>query len=289
MNFQQRDARDPRVGHLVDDLNTRESSVKGFMEDLNGAVRQNPIAAGLVGAGLVWMLFGSRRVSRMGRVIPRGARRAARSIGSAAAAGGGAVASGLSAAADSISDAAGYVGDNISSGARNASATVRSTFSSHDDYYAPAGHYPKENGQNAWRDGVDAMRESSEDFAQRGLDFGKSMQRNLADTLERQPLLLGAIGLAIGVGVASAFPSTRIESEWMGAAGDAAKERIQEFASEATEAAKTRAGQVFDDVKQEFSAQGLTPSAGKDALTGVTEKLGAIAGAARESVKERIS
>lgn len=289
MSFQQLDPRDPRVGHLVEDLNNQESSVKGFMDDLNGAVRQNPIAAGLVGMGLVWMLFGTRRVSRMGRVIPRGARRAARSIGSAAAASGSTVASGVVAAADSIGDAAGYIGDNISSGARNASATIRNAFSSQDDYYSPHRHYPEESRHNAWRDGVGAIREGSEDFAQRGVDFGKSMQRSLTDTLERQPLLLGAIGLAIGVGVASAFPSTRIEGEWMGAAGDAAKEKIQEFASEATEAARTRAGQVFDDVKQEFVAQGLTPSAGKDALTGMSEKLGAIAGVARDSVKERIS
>jgi hypothetical protein len=285
----QRDARDPRVVHLVHDLNARESSAKGFVDDLNGAVRENPIAAGLVGLGVAWMLFGNRRVSRMGRVIPRSARRAAGSIGSAGMAGSGAVASGVTAAASSIADAAGYVGDNISSGVQKMGSAMRNTFAPRDDYYAPDGQYPEESRQAAWRDGLDAVRDTSGDVAQRGLDFGKSMQRNLSDTLERQPLLLGAIGLAIGAGVASAFPSTRMEGEWMGAAGDAAREKAQEFASDATDAAKARASQVFDDIKQEAAAQGLTASAGKDALAGVTDKLGNIASSTRDAVKERIS
>lgn len=289
MSFQERDARDPRVAPLVNALNTRESSIGGFVDDLNGAVRENPIAAGLVGMGVLWMLFGSRRVSRIGRAIPRGVRRAAGSIGSAGMAGGGAMAGGLSAAASSIVDAAGYVGDNISSGLQSMGSAMRDTFASRDNYHAPEGYYPEETRNAAWRDGLDAVRETSGDFVQRGADFGKSMQRNLTDTLERQPLLLGAIGLAIGAGVASAFPSTRIEGKWMGASGDAAREKLQEFASDATEAAKARAGEVFDEVKQEAAAQGLTLSAGKDALSGVADKLGNVATTAREAVKERIS
>jgi hypothetical protein len=49
------------------------------------------------------------------------------------------------------------------------------------------------------------------------------MQSSLADTLERQPLVMGAIGLAIGAAVAGAFRTTDLESEWMGDISDDVK------------------------------------------------------------------
>ena len=53
----------------------------------------------------------------------------------------------------------------------------------------------------------------------------------LRDTLERQPLLLGAIGVALGAGIAAAFPATALEKEVMGEAGASMKEKMQEVAA----------------------------------------------------------
>jgi hypothetical protein len=44
-------------------------------------------------------------------------------------------------------------------------------------------------------------------------------QSTLADMLERQPLVLGAIGLAIGAAVAGAFRTSGLENEWIGERG----------------------------------------------------------------------
>jgi hypothetical protein len=41
-------------------------------------------------------------------------------------------------------------------------------------------------------------------------------QSSLTDIFERQPLVLGAIGLAIGVAVAGALQTTEVENEWVG-------------------------------------------------------------------------
>ena len=37
---------------------------------------------------------------------------------------------------------------------------------------------------------------------------------SLSDIIERQPLVLGAIGLAIGAAIAGAFQTFKIENEW---------------------------------------------------------------------------
>jgi hypothetical protein len=50
-----------------------------------------------------------------------------------------------------------------------------------------------------------------------------SLKQNLADTFERQPLLLGAIGLAIGAGMATAIPATQTENNMIGDATDRVK------------------------------------------------------------------
>ena len=48
-------------------------------------------------------------------------------------------------------------------------------------------------------------------------------QSSLADILERQPLVLGAIGLAIGAAVAGAFRTSDLENEWIGDLSDEVK------------------------------------------------------------------
>jgi hypothetical protein len=48
-------------------------------------------------------------------------------------------------------------------------------------------------------------------------------QSSLADLLERQPLVLGAVGLAIGAAVAGAFRISDLENEWVGDLSDGMK------------------------------------------------------------------
>jgi polyhydroxyalkanoate synthesis regulator phasin len=130
-----------------------------------------------------------------------------------------------------------------------------------------------------------AGRPSSED----GHGFGLSVRQNFTQTLERQPLLLGVIGLAIGAGIASAFRSTQVEQHMMGQAGAAVKEKIQEIVTETSEFASQRAKDVFDEVKKEAAAQGLTPASAKESLKKVVEKVTTAATSSRNSIKGRLS
>jgi hypothetical protein len=53
------------------------------------------------------------------------------------------------------------------------------------------------------------------------------VQSYLSDLLDRQPLVLGGIGLALGVAVASAFTASDLENEWVGEVSDRLKEDLK--------------------------------------------------------------
>src|SRR3954452_14450573 len=63
-----------------------------MVDRLNAAIRENPLAAGLIGAGIAWMLFGGAKGVGL---MANAAKSAAGMAGSAAATAGNAAASGL--------------------------------------------------------------------------------------------------------------------------------------------------------------------------------------------------
>ena len=253
----------------------------GFVDDLNAAVRDNPVAAGLIGIGVLWMIFGGAKVSAVGNRIPGAARAVAGGVGTAAEATGSAVGGALAATGSRASDAARRIGDAISSGTEGAASLVRNTVS--------AGYDALASSTDKASDFVQTAKGVASSATRPGLEVGTTLQQNLSEALERQPLLLGALGLAIGAGIASAFPATKIEKDLMGEAGAKVKEKVQEIATETKEFASTRAQQVVGEVKKAAEAQGLTPSAAKEGLKGVGEKLKTVAGASRDSTKDRLS
>jgi hypothetical protein len=93
------------------------------------------------------------------------------------------------------------------------------------------------DASNAASDAMSGAAEKIKDRFEEGVayaqeNFGKlglgneslaKAQSSLADMLERQPLVLGAIGLAIGATVAGAFRTSDLENEWIGDLSDDVK------------------------------------------------------------------
>ena len=247
------------------------TGLASFVEDLDESIRQNPVAAALVGAGVLWMFFGS---GKLVSGLSNAATIATNSVASAAGSTGNAVSDAISGAASRTMRATQQAGDAIASQAEKAATLVKDT--------ASAG-YDILNSQSEGVSGsvTTAIQKSARASSEFGRELGTSIQSNLTETLDRQPLLLGAIGLAIGAGIAASFPATSVEKELMGETGAAVKEKIQEVAHDTSERAK----KVFAEVKKDAQAQGLTP----DALKGVTDKVTAVASASKESIKGRLS
>jgi hypothetical protein len=118
-----------------------------------------------------------------------------------------------------------------------------------------------------------------------GREYGTAIQSRLSESLEKQPLFLGALGLAIGAGIASTFASTAVECELMGEQGSAARETLQGLAGDVKASAK----QIAADIKDEANRQGLTPDSAKSAVAGIGDKVKTIVGAGRDSVAQRFA
>jgi hypothetical protein len=244
--------------------------IVGFVDDLNDAIKENPVAAGVVGMGVLWMLFGTAKISGLGRALPSAAGVVSSAVGIAAEATGDAV----SLTASRVSNVARQAGETISTRLGEAATAVRDGASA---------------GSDAIKDKSEAMTGSISNAGNPAPSsqshIGSSIKQNLSETLEGQPMLLGVIGAALGAGIASMFPATKMEQELMGETGTAAKHKLQEIAT----AAVDRAKDVVDEVKKEAAVQGLTSEAAKDDLQSIAQKVKTAAATSQQNLKERLT
>jgi hypothetical protein len=239
---------------------------RNFLDDLSSAVQANPVPAALIGMGALWMLMGGGRTSAAAAFAANGAARVADSLAPL----GGAVASG-----------AGKIGETVSDLAAAATETVGQALGSAGEAV----------GETAGRIGASAadvgssLRTQSAQAGTSASALAGTLQGNLAETFERQPLLVGLIGLAIGAAVATAVPTTRIEEEMIGEQAGAAKEKLEDLVAEQAENLGAVASRTVAAVKEEAQAQGLTPAALKEGVAAVRDKAVKAASTARRTDK----
>jgi hypothetical protein len=245
-------------------LQNEMNRAQPIIDSLNAAIRENPLAAGLIGAGIAWIFMGGTK--GMGKIASAAKGAAVMSGSSAASAGasvasagarmGSGIASSVVEGVNKVKDAA--VGVTEAAGSIVPDLAVSETV---DDLTSSAGRQ-----MNA--------------AAEQGRTYGRILQSRLSESLEKQPLLLGALGLVIGAGVASAFATTSVEREWMGEHGSAAREKLNDVADQARDLAST----VVSDLKDEAKTQGFTPDAVTKAARDMAEKVKTVAHEARVSV-----
>ena len=226
--------------------NENSSGADSFVDQLNNAIRENPVSAGVLGLGILWMVFGKTKIPSFPNVLPA-ARYVTDGLSSATDRAGAAAAT----MAGKVEQAVGLTSDAARAGAEAAIDTINSAGAS-------ASHKAGEVGRQ----------------------IGSSVQKNLAVTLEEQPLLLGIVGAGIGAGIASMFSSTAVEQELAGAAAARVKEQIRDITSQAGE----RAEQVFDDMKRECSDQGFNTVSADESVKHVADKVRATTIAGKESI-----
>ena len=91
------------------------------------------------------------------------------------------------------------------------------------------------------------MRSAAYDARRWGDRNRRAVQESIEDALEEQPLVLGALALAVGAAVGGALPRTRAEDEWLGAESDRLKRAAREAAERQAEKAMAVAGAVVDE------------------------------------------
>ena len=206
---------------------------------LGNAIRENPMPALLTAAGLVWMVLASKRPK-----TPLKARTVDYEYDPPA--------QGYNQTDWNIAEKkpgiVAQAGDRIRSGAE----TTRQKLTS---------------SKEAIRSGLGKTAETAQMEATR-------VREGFNSILEEQPLILGALGIALGAAVGAALPKTEQEDRLLGQTSDATISRVKEAGSES-----------FNQVKETMT------SVGESAKQAVSETLGRSSddpnGGVRGSVHER--
>ena len=233
-----------------------------FVRDLGEAARRNPLSAALIGAGAVWLFAsqsprGTDLIRRTGiDRLPDKAREAWEGTGSSLRSGAEMVRDTASGAAEAVFDR----GNEVAGQAKQAGNWFART----------AAHY------------VD-------DFPDRAGNLLDDLRGGMSDLFQSQPLAIGAVGLAIGAAIASSFPTTETEAEYLGETSDLVKGTVREVAGEQVERATEVGKKVADAVADEARQQDLTVDGIKAAATDLSSKAGRVAGAVGGSSSARSS
>lgn len=257
-------------GQLMDEVlnQFRDGDGNQMLSNLRTQARDNPMALALVGSGLAWLMMGSGPSAPRApagttaylRQPPSGAAHAGRS-GEA----GGAIAS--------ARDAAGKAWDDTSSAAGRVAETARSAGSDALDGVRDAAGSLRAAGSDALdslRDHAVSAGETARDLRAAGeerlaglghgaADLGQQARRTFADVLDREPLVIGAIGLAVGAAIGALLPASELERQHLGSTGEALRDRASTLLDQGVAAATEAAGEVYESVRDEADRQGLVP------------------------------
>ena len=199
-------------------MNNVSEKGSDFIQDLGDAARKNPLSAALIGMGVLWLFAGSRPVERVSDF--------ARSTG-----------------LDRIPDAAGNAFDAARSTLRSGTDAVGERVASAKDVVKDGVVDALDSATRYGREYADTASEYVTSIPGSGAEIFDTVRSNLSDLFRAQPLALGAIGIAIGAGIAAALPGTEIEADYLGETSDTIKAKAAQFASDQTDRVTTVAGQ----------------------------------------------
>jgi hypothetical protein len=235
-----------------------------FVRDLGDAARRNPISAALIGMGVLWLFTGGRTAERVGDLV-------------------------RSAGFDRIPDAAGNALDAARSTLRYGAETVGDRVSSATESLRDGGAAGFDRVARAGSEYADVAYGYAQNIPDVGGTLFNTARDNLSELFRAQPLALGAIGLAIGAGIAAALPATDVEAQYLGEASDTLKEQAAGFATEQVNRAATVAEDVVTAMSDEALKQGLTLDAAKSAVADIPGKVGRVVDAAGKGISDKLT
>ncbi len=287
------------IGYIKSEIGDyARTTASSFTGSLRQGVREHPLRAVAVGAGLAMPLW------KMGRSVPMpllliGAgvaliRPTARnavgdatvgvtmagdrsiqaalgvwdSVKATGAKGGQTVTSSLDTARQAVSsvaqDAASRVSNVVGAGAEVASGLMDKTSGLAD------------KGGAVLRSGADRTADTGSYAAQRAA----RTQAATVDLFHRNPLLVAGAGVAIGALLAAIMPTTKVEGQLLDKVAPDLKQKAADLIDHGYEVASSAAGDVYDGVAGRAKDGGLTPEGARSATSDLGQKIGAVVDAA---------
>lgn len=208
----------------------------------------------------------------------------------------GTVAGAVGGAASTVASGIGSAAGTVASGARAAASGAARLGSGLSSAGGSLAHGARSMSSGAWQGGSEAYDEAyrmgggAYDAASRAgygaydsaSRMGYQARRTFSDVLEREPLVIGALGLAVGAAIGAMLPGTDVEDRYMGETRDSLRDNAEAFAREQFERGKAVAEEAYRTAKSEAEAAGLT-----HLDTGnLVDKVGDVARATLDRVRE---
>lgn len=280
-------------GQLMDEVVDyfKEGDVNQLVANLKHQVRDNPLALALVGGGLAWLMMGSgpghaNPGPRAGAVPPRTGQGVSMAPPSSAAAAGtgphmdrprgdtarGSQGSAIGDSAARAKGAAASAAHRVGDAAASATATAGDAMGSASDAVSRSLH-----------DLGEGVGEQVASAAHAGADMGERVKSSFLEAIEREPLVVGALGLAVGAAIGAMVPVTRPEQDAFGQTAQDLRKEAKSAMSGGVEKAKDIAGEAYGAARDEADRQGLMP--GEKPVAG---KVADVAAAAGSKTKESV-
>jgi hypothetical protein len=298
----------------------RGGSGAEFARNFGNTIVENPVPVTLLGVGLAWMIFsGQRATSRSpardrradwdddedvyedepyvyrdtpytGETYEPGALSEAppRSAYASGLDEGTAQGEHAPSPGERNSDAGHRVGERMSEMGQRAKEASRAAGQRAGELGASTGERVSDAGARV-ADATDRFRRRSRAAGAGAYRYGRRAQQGALRTISEHPLMLGALGLAIGAALGAAVPPSETEDELMGEAGHALKHRAAAAAREQSARVRKAAGAAYQAASEEAEEQGLTPEAAQEAASSVVDKAGHVASAAVSAAEKSAS
>ncbi len=259
--------REATVGRFKDMSYEANRRMEGMSNNMSDTVRANPLPVALIGLGLGWLLMSDRSKRQQyemrgqyrttgyryyeGNDDPAALDQVRHRVGDAADA----VQDRAADLQDRISGTAQRVGENVSETAQRTSEAVRDTANRVGESVGHTAEMVQERAadmSNQARNEADRLAAEARWRAQNGVE---RTRQTFWETMEQNPLTLGAIVLIAGAAVGASIPSTEYENRLMGDTRDRLMDeaktraqdtvgRVQTVLQEAQQAAVTEAKNV---------------------------------------------
>ena len=289
-------------GQMVDEFTgmLSEGDAGAALRNLKAQVRDNPLPLALVGAGLAWLMFGQGRSESSGKSRP-GALYGENEYGAwddeeELLPEGFADEDPASQVYGSRSSASVYDDEDhgdgssltgkISGAASSAMAMAGDALDTAKDTLSGAKHSAERAGQKIGKSASGARRaldRRSRSVGRRGAKMRDATQ----DLIQREPLVLAALGLAAGAAIGALLPHTAVEDETFGGYGRKLRDAGEDMIEKGIEEAKDVASEVYDATRKEADRQGLTPEGEGSLVDKVSNVVKAAAAKTEESVRDK--
>ncbi|HEY8613011.1 MAG TPA: DUF3618 domain-containing protein [Roseomonas sp.] len=255
----------------------RGSGGAEFARNLGASIRDNPLPVALIGAGIAWLLLskngsGGHASSSASASSPKllpppdSGSYSGAYVGSMPVSGSGSGRTGTArarisdmvestqeragqaagAASDAMSRATSAVGDAAS----RVAAAGSDLASSVSDAAGRAAQGLGSLGQQA----VGAVGEGLGTARSRASSTTRGASGSFEHLAEAQPLLFGALGLALGAALGAVLPRTQTEDRLLGEARDTVADRVEDAAREGYESVRAAAGEQLERVQESVAA-----------------------------------